>query len=324
MEAANSTIVVGSEWHAKDNFVQATDKLGNDVSLDKVKVNGMVDTSKPGEYQISYSYEGMSIRVTVTVVEKPERPEVWPGEEINLTSINVQNSMVTVGTAWEAKDNFVSATDKQGKPVGIGAVNVSGEVDTSKVGDYNVTYTYGGMSISAIVTVVEVPERPEVWPGEEINQTSLLVQNSTLTVGSEWTGNDNFIQATDRLGNPIGFDQIKVEGTVDTTRTGEYQVTYRNQNVIAIATITVVEKPERPEVWPGEEVDYSDINVQNSTLAVGTAWEAKANFVSATNKQGQAVEFSLVKVDGHVDTTKVGEYQVAYSYANQVATATIT
>ncbi|WP_415674414.1 bacterial Ig-like domain-containing protein, partial [Vagococcus fessus] len=67
MEAENSTIVVDSEWEAKDNFIKATDKLGKEVKLEDVNVTGKVDTSKVGKYDVTYEYGGMKTVVTVTV-----------------------------------------------------------------------------------------------------------------------------------------------------------------------------------------------------------------------------------------------------------------
>ncbi|WP_415674415.1 bacterial Ig-like domain-containing protein, partial [Vagococcus fessus] len=160
-------MVEGSEWHSEDNFIKATDKLGKTISFDQVKVTGSVDTSKLGEYQVSYTYKGMTVTATISVVAKPERPEVWPGEEINLTSIEAKPSTITVGSTWKAEDNFIKLTDKLGKEVAFSEVKVIGTVDTSKIGEYDVTYEYEGVSTVITVTVVEEPERPEVWPGEE-------------------------------------------------------------------------------------------------------------------------------------------------------------
>ncbi|NSN15894.1 bacterial Ig-like domain-containing protein, partial [Enterococcus faecalis] len=48
----------------------ALDKDGNEIDFSKITVSGEVDTTKPGEYPITYSYEGISTTITVTVKEK--------------------------------------------------------------------------------------------------------------------------------------------------------------------------------------------------------------------------------------------------------------
>ncbi|MFR0815650.1 MAG: bacterial Ig-like domain-containing protein [Enterococcus casseliflavus] len=53
------------------------------------------------------------------------------------------------GEHWTAKDNFDSATDRDGKPVDFGEVIVTGKADTTKAGEYMVTYSYHGLESKA-------------------------------------------------------------------------------------------------------------------------------------------------------------------------------
>ncbi|MEN2291906.1 lectin-like domain-containing protein, partial [Enterococcus faecalis] len=64
IETKNSTLYVGQEWRASDNFVSATDLSGNSVSFDSslITVDGDVDTSKPGTHKIKYTIEEEGIR----------------------------------------------------------------------------------------------------------------------------------------------------------------------------------------------------------------------------------------------------------------------
>ncbi len=45
---------MGDAWTAADNFLSATDKDGNAVTIADVTINGEVDTDTPGEYQVIY------------------------------------------------------------------------------------------------------------------------------------------------------------------------------------------------------------------------------------------------------------------------------
>ncbi|WP_200542372.1 bacterial Ig-like domain-containing protein [Erysipelothrix sp. strain 2 (EsS2-7-Brazil)] len=128
------------------------------------------------------------------------------------------------------------------------------------------------------------------------------VEDSTIYVGDTWKSEDNFVKASDSQGNEIAFEDITVEGVVDTTKPGTYLITYRYGSTSSIATVVVKE-------------DLTRINAKDSTIHVGDTWDAKDNFVSATDKDGNAIAFSLDTIDvkGSVDTQQVGEYTIMYS-----------
>uniref|UniRef100_UPI0025989F91 bacterial Ig-like domain-containing protein n=1 Tax=uncultured Streptococcus sp. TaxID=83427 RepID=UPI0025989F91 len=78
--AHNSTIYVGDNWQARDNFDSALDHDGNPLDFSKIAVSGTVDTSRPGVYSVVYSYDGLEEKVEVTVEEKPSTSEPSKGE----------------------------------------------------------------------------------------------------------------------------------------------------------------------------------------------------------------------------------------------------
>ncbi len=78
--AHNSTIYVGDNWQARDNFDSALDHDGNPLDFSKIAVSGTVDTGRPGVYSIVYSYDGLEEKVEVTVEEKPSNSEPSKGE----------------------------------------------------------------------------------------------------------------------------------------------------------------------------------------------------------------------------------------------------
>ncbi|MFK4965564.1 bacterial Ig-like domain-containing protein [Lactococcus garvieae] len=201
----DSTLYVGDVWSAEDNFDSALDKDGNSVDFKDIKVTGEVDTSKTGSYEVTYSYDGMETKATITVKDKQ-------------TALNVHDSILYVGDKWSAEDNFDSALDKDGKPVDFKDITVTGEVDTSKAGTYDVTYSYDGMESVATVIVLE---------GEvEQDLAHITVHDSELKVGENWSPEDNFDEATSFDGKDEKFSDIIVEGDVDTTQPGTYEVTY--------------------------------------------------------------------------------------------------
>lgn len=283
--AKDSTLYVGDAWELADNFVSATDKKGQPLSLAEVTTSGDVDTKVPGEYQVIYRNGKAEATATITVLA-------------DQTSVQAKDSTLYVGDDWEAADNFVSATDKAGANLPFSAVTVSGLVDTSKEGQYKVTYSNGKTEAIATITVVA-------------NQETVAAKDSTLYVGDSWEAADNFLSATDKDGKALPLTEVTVDGTVDTSKAGRYEVVYRNGKAEATATITVL-------------ADQTSVKAKGSTLYVGDDWQAADNFVSATDKTGANLPFSGVTVSGSVDTSKAGEYPVVYQNGHVKATATIT
>ncbi|MBC2034555.1 cell surface protein, partial [Listeria booriae] len=132
IDAHDSTIYAGDTWTAEDNFDSALNKAGDTVPFADVTVSGTVNTDVAGTYPVTYSYNGVSKTINVTVKDKQ-------------SAINAHNSTIYTGDTWTAEDNFDSAFDKDGNSVTFDDVTVTERptVDNNKVGAYEVTYTYG-------------------------------------------------------------------------------------------------------------------------------------------------------------------------------------
>ncbi|MDT2987180.1 bacterial Ig-like domain-containing protein [Enterococcus casseliflavus] len=283
--AHDSELYTGENWTARDNFDSATDRDGKPVEFGDITVTGKADTTKAGEYVVIYSYNGIESKALVTV-------------KADQTTVKVHNSELYTGENWTAKDNFDSATDRDGKPVAFEDITVTGTVDTTQAGKYEVTYSYHGVEIKAIITV-------------KADQTTVKVHDSELYTGEQWEAKDNYDSATDRDGSSVDFGDITVTGTVDTTQAGKYEVIYGYHGVESKAIITV-------------KADQTTVKVHDSELYTGEHWEAKDNFDSATDRDGKPVDFGDITVTGKADTTKAGEYVVIYSYHGLKSKATIT
>ena len=168
------------------------------------------------------------------------------------TAIKVKDSTLFVGAPWQSLDNFESAVDETGSRVSFEEIKVAGEVDTSKAGKYEITYSYGGVSSKAIVTVKE-------------RQTAIKVKDSTLFVGAPWQSSDNFESAVDEIGRPVSFEEIKVAGEVDTSKAGKYEITYSYGGVSSKAQVTVVNK-EKLELT-NQDKDKDKNNYQNKIVS---------------------------------------------------------
>ncbi|EAF7125111.1 bacterial Ig-like domain-containing protein [Listeria monocytogenes] len=277
VNAHDSTIYVGDSWTAADNFNSALDKEGTSVNFSAIQVTGTVNTQTAGTYPVTYTYNGVSTTVQVTVKDVQ-------------TAVNAHDSVIYTGDSWTAADNFDSAVDKDGRPIALKDVTVTGTVNTKQAGNYMITYTYDGVSTSITVTVKEDKE-------------GVQAHDSTIYVGDTWSAEDNFDSAFDKDGKPVTFQAVKVveKPTVNTKQAGTYEVTYSYGNVSKTVTLTV------------KEVQTA-VNAHDSTIYVGDSWSAADNFDSARDKDGQPVALSDVQVTGTVDTKQAGIYAITYSY----------
>ncbi|WKB49861.1 bacterial Ig-like domain-containing protein (plasmid) [Lactococcus lactis subsp. lactis] len=216
LKNASPTVTVGQTWDAKANIKEVKDQFGQTVNVSQVTINGTVDTTKPGTSTVTYTYGGKTQTATVTVV-------------LDQTDLKVKNTTIHVGDTWNKANNFVSAKDKIGQAVNVNQVTVTGTVDTTKPGTSTVTYTYGGKTQTATVTVV-------------LDQTDLKVKNTTIHVGDTWNKANNFVSAKDKAGQTVNINQVTVTGTVNTTKPGTSTITYSYGGKTAKAVVTVKAK----------------------------------------------------------------------------------
>lgn len=263
-----------------------TDKDGNNVDSSNAQVDGnssiiteqfldgfVLKMVKEGVFEAKYTYGGASATAKITV-------------KADQTAVEAKDSTLYIGDSWTASDNFVSATDKEGKAIDFKNIKVTGNVDSTKAELYDITYDNNGKKKTITVTVLA-------------DQTSIEAKDSTLYVGDFWQAQHNFISATDKDGNLITINEIKVTGSVDTSKAGIYKITYENAGVTKTISVTVV--------------DLAEIEVHDSDLYVGEAWSESDNFDKAIDAHGDKVDIKSLMIDGNVDTQSAGIYKVKYS-----------
>ncbi|PGB77010.1 peptidase M4, partial [Bacillus pseudomycoides] len=116
-------------------------------------------------------------------------------------------------------------------------------------------------------------------------------------------------------------NRVKHKGNVDTSKPGKYIVEYSvidSQGVNATATQTVIVEGngETPGMEPKLTVPVG------ATINVGDSFDPMAG-VSATDKEDGDLT-SKVTVDGKVDTSKAGTYEVIYSVKDSVGNEVTT
>ena len=185
--ANNITINLGDKFNALSG-VTATDKEDGDLTS-AIKVEGTVDTSKAGEYTLTYSVKDSSGKETivtrvVTVFDK-DAPVVNTNPEIT----GVKDQTVKLGSTFNPLSG-VKATDKEDGNL-TNAIKVAGTVDTSKTGVYKLTYTVvdkdGGKAEVSCNITVEDQKYPTYDSKTVYNGGDIVVYNGETYRCKWWT-----------------------------------------------------------------------------------------------------------------------------------------
>ncbi|EOD5840790.1 BspA family leucine-rich repeat surface protein [Listeria monocytogenes] len=141
-----------------------------------------------------------------------------------LLEVNVQDSVLMVGDTWNPADNFVSGLDSVGDPVDFNAITVTGSVDTTQPGVHSVDYSYGGITSTATITVLET--MPASWVNFFVDGTNvraipgsaLSTANWNLTTGLWDKWNPGTVKVpTDKLPSELTKQGYEFKGWKDTT-----------------------------------------------------------------------------------------------------------
>ncbi len=193
------------------NFISGTGFYGERLFHTDVKlIQENVDWTKPGRYTAQFDYYGYRVDFPVTVKE-------------DKSTLNVKNSQIYKGDTWRPQDNFVSATEKNGSniPYSITRIRTSGTVETNTPGTYTIHYNSYDASGNILQT-----QRAVVTVSED--KSELVVKDSQITAGSNWSPQDNFVSASTKTGINIPYSttRIQTSGTVNTNVAGTYPIVY--------------------------------------------------------------------------------------------------
>ena len=146
------TINLGSDYI--EPGYNAYDKNGNDIT-NEVKITSNIDTTKEGNYEILYSIGNVS-KVRYVIVEKTDVQTI-----IQLT--NGKTIYLEIGEKY--KEPGYEVFSSNGENLNH-KVKITGKVDTSKTGVYEITYSVVNSknittTVKRIVTVVEKGQKPK-------------------------------------------------------------------------------------------------------------------------------------------------------------------
>lgn len=272
------TMYVGDPTPTVSDFeASATDKNGNPIAV--TADFSKVDFSNAGTYDVVLAAtDGQTKTVKLTVKENKQ------------TITGSDYTMYPGDKEATVSDFNAFATDKEGSSIDVTAD--FSKVDFSNVGTYDVVLTAADGQTKTVKLIVKE------------NKQTITVKDSTIYVGDTWKAEDNFVSATDKEGQEAAFSEITVTGTVDTSKAGDYTVTYTNGAKEAVATITVLAKP--------------GIEASDKTMYVGDTLtkEAILSWATFTNAEGYMQGFEVVGTSIPVSSsdklTTAGEYKIKY------------
>ncbi|MGI1826423.1 immunoglobulin-like domain-containing protein, partial [Lactiplantibacillus plantarum] len=167
-----------------DITVHYVDKNGTELSTPTTLVANsigssynVIPTSLIKKNGVSYYYVSANSNLSGIYGESNQPTDIYLTYNIDQTSIDTKDSTLVAGpnTTWSAGDNFVSATDADGKALSLTDLKVSGSVDPTKAGRYEVTYSYtdaAGNVVTKTATITVVA-----------SQASIDTKDSTLVAG---------------------------------------------------------------------------------------------------------------------------------------------
>ena len=240
LDGVNTVINVGDKFD-KLQGVSAIDAEDGDIT-GNIKVTGDVDTSKAGDYKLTYEVtdkDGAKTTVTivVTVMEK----------EVSVTPENPSEPSEPSTPAKPEGSNKPSEPSTPVKPEGSN--KPSGENKPAKQENSSSSNTVNKVDNKSESNNKETKEKESTTKGN-IPKIKLSSKIDKVYVGDEFNSLDG-ISATDEEDGDL-TDKINVVGEVDTSKVGEYTLTYEvedndsNKSTLK-RVITVAERESEDE-----------------------------------------------------------------------------
>ena len=285
-------LAVGDTWSLDLHGVTATD--AEDGVITDIRVAGDVNTAKAGTYFVDLvavdSEELISGTVTLTVIVHEKSVDIN-----SVPTMEVANETVTLvkGDKWSLDLHGVTANDKEDGKLEI---KVEGNIDTNTVGTYKITVTAvdsQGAKVARQLTVIVNDKKNSV--------PVITAQDIQINKGQRYDVALHNAQATDAEDGNL-TSKITYTTTVDTTRVGKYQTTFKvqdSQGVEASITVNVEVLAVNPTLTCKDTVEINQGDSYSTSLIGATATDA--NGIDIT---------SSIKYTGDVNSNVAGTYYV--------------
>lgn len=294
INASDKEIKINSNFDYLNN-VTAYDKEDGDITS-KITYEGKVDTTKEGEYEVTYTaVDNNNFHVSKTIKIK-----VVSNNDV---IINASDKEIKQYTSFDymssvsAKDDEEDLTDK---------ITYEGEVDTTKVGEYEVVYSVlkNNKKTSKKITVKVIKDSEPV----------IEASDKEIYLNSKFEPLEGVKAHDDEDGE---LTNITYESNVDTSKIGEYEVTYKVSDKNKQQTVKKIKVNVILNQLPIIEASDKTIN-QNDNFN-------PLDGIKASDKEDGDLTSKII-YDSNVDTSKIGEYKIVYSVTdsyNQTVSKTI-
>ena len=311
------TIYAGDVFDLMEG-ISAKDARGNSL---EVKLSGDFNLEEAGKYTLTYTatdkWGNVAEKTTILTVIKDEAPVIT----------GVVDKTIEKNEKFDPLEG-VEVTDDNDKDI-KSKLKVTGQVNNKVAGKYQLSYSVTDSANNTTRAQRTITVLPKIEDGLVINSAPTItgVKDQTIKVGESFDPKSG-VSAKDKEDGNL-TSKIKIDGEVDTNKAGKYQLTYtvedrKGAKATASATITVV-----PKIEDGIVINSAPTitGVKDQTIKVGESFDPKAG-VSAKDKEDGDLT-SKIKIDGKVDTNKVGKYKLTYTVedskgAKATASATIT
>lgn len=290
--ATSKTIYIGSSFNTLSG-ITAKDKVDGNLTK-KIKVSGTVNVKKAGKYKLTYTVSDKAknkatVTRTITVKKDSTKPSITGASN---KTINIGSSFNAL-SGITAKDNIDGTITKN--------IKVSGSVNNKKAGSYKLTYTVSDKAGNKTVVTRTITVKDHVKP------ILFGIKNSKINIGNSFNALTGITASDNNDGNLTS--SIKVIGTVNTKKAGNYTLTYSvtdkaGNKISSKRTITVVDN-----ILP------SLSGIKDSKIDFGNSFDLLAGISASDNNDGDIT--SSIRVEGSVDINKAGSYILTYSVTDK-------
>lgn len=284
--------------------VKYEDTEGNEISDEVTKTGNVGDDYTTEQKDIGgYTFKEVKGNRTGKFTNQPQTVTYVYEKYQDKTSLIVHDSELTVGDTWKAEDNFDSATDYYGNPVPYTDINVSGDVNTNKVGTYKVTYrrfvpnffstSENQGTYSAIATIKVNAPTPTPTQGGDVTVKYEDTEGNIISDEVVKTGNVGENYTTEQK-DIEGYTFKEVEGSATGVFTAQPQtITYvYTKNPVKITTVIV------------KYVDTEGNKISDDVVKIGNTGE------KYTTKQKDIEGYTFKEVEGTATGIYTDEAQV--------------
>jgi len=280
---ANKKLEVG------DDYIEEGATVEGDTAHEVI-IESSVDTSKKGNYGVTYKIPDSDIPPVLRVVEVVDTTKpIITLKNSDILYLSVGDTFVEPG--YKAIDNYDGDVTAN--------VKVSGTVNTSKAGSYIITYTVTDSSNNVATVKRQVIVRENV-------PTINLKGYGTVYVSVFGTYIEEGYTATDTKGNNL-TKQVIVSGSVNTSVVGEYVITYKvtgdNGATATIRRIVKVVDNTKPVITLNGDPEI--------TLEWGHDTYVELGASATDNYDGNIS--NRISITGIFNPNKLGTYYLAYT-----------